>query len=87
MTMLDVQNDSMKGLITAIVRDFIKCTDDEVISSSQELQELGLTSFDMVNLMLAIEAEFNLTIPGSKLIPANFRTIDNIESLVRELIH
>lgn len=86
MTMLDVRNDSLKGAITAIVRNFIKHTDVE-IPVNQDLQELGLTSFDMVNMMLAIEAEFDLTIPASKLIPTNFRTIENIETLVRELTH
>jgi acyl carrier protein len=86
MTMLDVRNDSVKGLITAIVHNFIKNSDDE-IATTQDLQDLGLSSFDMVNLMLAIEAEFDLTIPASKLVPANFRTIDNIETLVRGLIH
>jgi acyl carrier protein len=86
MTMLDVRSDSMMGPITAIVRNFIKYTDAE-IPVTQDLQELGLTSFEMVNMMLAIEAEFDLTIPASKLIPANFRTIENIETLVRGLIH
>jgi acyl carrier protein len=86
MTMLDVRSDSVKGLITAIVRNFIKHTDDE-IATTQDLQELGLSSFEMVNMMLAIEAEFDLTIPAAKLIPANFRTIGNIETLVRGLIH
>jgi acyl carrier protein len=86
MTMLDVRSDSVKGLITAIVRNFIKHTDDE-IATTQDLQELGLSSFEMVNMMLAIEAEFDLTIPAAKLIPANFRTIENIETLVRGLIH
>ena len=40
---------------------------------------------DMVNLMLAVEAEFDLTIPGSKLMPANFRSIERIVALVEEL--
>lgn len=86
MTMLDVRNDSVNGLITAIVHNFIKNAGDE-ITTTQDLQDLGLSSFDMVNLMLAIEAEFDLTIPASKLVPANFRTIENIETLVRGLIH
>ncbi len=86
MTMLDVRSDSLKGAISAIIRSFIKYTDVE-IPVNQDLQELGLTSFDMVNMMLAIEAEFDLTIPASKLIPANFRTIENIETLICELTH
>lgn len=53
----------------------------------QDLGELGLTSMQMVNLMLSIEAEFDVLIPPAKLMPANFRTIENIETLVRELAH
>ena len=50
-------------------------------------RDLGLTSMQMVNLMLTIEAEFDLTIPRSKLVPSNFRTIDSIEKLLRDLAH
>ncbi|MDJ0447200.1 phosphopantetheine-binding protein [Methylocystis sp. JR02] len=56
-------------------------------SPQQDLEELGMTSMEMVNLMLSIEAEFDLTIPSSKLVPANFRTIQNIDALVRDLAH
>jgi acyl carrier protein len=41
----------------------------------------------MVNLMLAVEAEFDVTIPGPKLVPANFRSIANIAGLVSQLAH
>jgi acyl carrier protein len=57
------------------------------VDRRQDLAELGLTSMQMVNLMLSIEAEFDLVIPPTKLVPANFRTIENIETLVRELRH
>ncbi len=57
------------------------------VDRRQDLGELGLTSMQMVNLMLSIEAEFDVTIPSTKLVPANFRTIENIETLVRELAH
>lgn len=59
----------------------------EAVTPHQDLRELGLTSMQMVNLMLSVEAEFNLTIPTAKLIPANFRTIERIETLVQELRH
>jgi acyl carrier protein len=57
------------------------------VDRAQDLLELGLTSMQMVNLMLSIEAEFDLTIPSKKLVPSNFRTIESIETLVRELRH
>ena len=46
------------------------------------LREAGLTSLDMVNLMLAIEAEFDIEIPQSAMTPENFDTVMAIETLV-----
>jgi len=39
----------------------------------------------MVNLMLAVEAEFDLKIPDRDMTPGNFRTIARIEVLVEKL--
>ncbi|WBK01169.1 phosphopantetheine-binding protein [Methylocystis parvus] len=71
--------------ISSIVGQFISLHDD--VAPNQDLQELGLTSMQMVNLMLSIEAEFDLTIPSSKLVPSNFRSIENIQALLRDLAH
>ena len=48
----------------------------------QDLAEAGLTSVDMVNLMLAIEAAFDIEIPAAQLKPENFRTVLAVEALV-----
>jgi len=40
----------------------------------------------MVNLMLAVESEFDLTIPERDMRPANFHTIARIEALVASLM-
>lgn len=84
MKMLDIPTRTESDRIDMIARGFVKNFTGE-IHPDRSLQELGLTSLDMVNLMLAIEAEFDLTIPGPKLIPANFRTINTIAALVNEL--
>ena len=52
------------------------------VSVDDELTEAGLASIDMVNLMLAVEAEFDVTIPASEITPANFRSISTIEALI-----
>jgi acyl carrier protein len=49
------------------------------------LSELGMSSIKMVNLMLAIEIEFNITIPQIDITPENFESIGSIEELVRRL--
>ncbi|HEU4550687.1 MAG TPA: phosphopantetheine-binding protein [Rhizomicrobium sp.] len=46
------------------------------------LRDAGLTSLDMVNLMLAIEAEFDIEVPQSAMTPENFDTVAAIEKLV-----
>ena len=51
----------------------------------QNLRDAGLTSLDMVNLMLAVEAEFDLEIPQAEMTPENFRSIETIETLVGAL--
>jgi acyl carrier protein len=51
-----------------------------------DLRELGLTSLDMVNLMLAVEAEFELKIPDADMTLRNFRSISAINALVASLI-
>jgi acyl carrier protein len=50
--------------------------------SNTNLRSAGLTSLDMVNLMLAIEGEFDIEIPQSAMTPENFDTIAAIETLV-----
>ena len=46
------------------------------------LVDVGLTSMDMVNLMLAVEAEFDFTIPQSEITPENFQSVDTLYRLV-----
>ncbi|WP_430912910.1 phosphopantetheine-binding protein [Methylobacterium sp. sgz302541] len=50
--------------------------------SADALVDVGLTSLDLVNLMLAIEAEFDIMIPPSCLNPKNFHSIDAISKMV-----
>jgi acyl carrier protein len=52
------------------------------LSIDEQLSEAGLTSLDMVNLMIAVEAAFDITIPASDITPANFRSISTIEALI-----
>jgi hypothetical protein len=49
------------------------------------LKEIGLTSLDMVNLMLAVESECGITIPQAAMTPDHFHSIATIEALVASL--
>jgi acyl carrier protein len=55
------------------------------LPSDVPLRELGMSSMQMVNLMLAAEAAFDLTIPESEIRPENFLTIGTIEALILRL--
>ena len=46
------------------------------------LVDVGLTSMDMVNLMLTIEAEFDFTLPQSEITPENFQSVETLNRLI-----
>ena len=48
----------------------------------RQLSELGVSSLKMVNLMLAVEIEFDIAIPQSDITPENFHSVAAIEALV-----
>ncbi|UPK27326.1 phosphopantetheine-binding protein [Bradyrhizobium sp. 195] len=52
------------------------------ITPSAKLVDAGLTSMDMVNLMLGVEAEFDFTIPQSDITPENFQSVETLERMV-----
>ncbi len=56
------------------------------VDARQNLRDAGLTSLDMVNLMLAVEGEFDIFIPQEQMTPENFRCIDAIRALVAGLV-
>jgi acyl carrier protein len=74
---------SPRERITAIAsRMLVKRGIATIPGCSDNLREAGLTSLDLVNLMLAIEAEFDIEIPQSAMTPDNFDTVVAIEALV-----
>lgn len=81
--MLDIPSVTTAGRVASIVSGFLKGA--QKIEPDRDLRERGMTSMDMVNLMLSIEAEFDITIPSQKLVPANFKSVETIAALLREL--
>ncbi len=55
------------------------------VGRDDELSACGISSLDMVNLMLAVEAEFDLKIPDRDMSPANFRSVARIQALIDKL--
>ena len=52
------------------------------VHPESRLVDVGLTSMDMVNLMLSVEAEFDFTIPQGEITPENFQSIRTLELMV-----
>lgn len=51
-----------------------------------QLSELGVSSLKMVNLMLAVELEFDIAIPQADITPENFRSVLSIQGLVERTL-
>jgi len=74
----DVQ-DRILGLVKAILRENAITSE---IHPDSRLVDAGLTSMDMVNLMLSVEAEFDFTIPQSEITPENFQSVKTLERMI-----
>jgi acyl carrier protein len=59
---------------------------ERTFGDDDDLSESGLSSLDLVNLMLAVETEFDLKIPERDMRPANFRSVARIEALVASFV-
>lgn len=55
------------------------------VAPEQELREFGLDSLATVNLMLAIESEFDIFIPQADMVPQNFRSISAIAAMIANM--
>jgi len=57
------------------------------VSFDAKLVDIGLTSVDMVSLMLGVEAEFDFTIPQDEITPENFQSVAALERMVAKELH
>jgi acyl carrier protein len=72
--------------VTAVVQKLlVQRSITRQLSPGDDLRDAGLTSMDMVNLVLAVESEFDLMVPESSITPANFRSVEAISRLVGTL--
>ncbi len=51
-----------------------------------QLSDLGISSLKMVNLMLAVELEFDIAIPQADITPENFHSCATIIALVERTL-
>ena len=58
---------------------------NRVVAVDDDLRLAGLSSLDMVSLVLTVEEEFGVMVPETGITPANFRSIAAISRLVESL--
>jgi acyl carrier protein len=75
---IDVRN-RIVALIKAILQQNAIAAD---VGPEARLVDIGLTSMDMVSLMLGVEAEFDFTIPQAEITPENFQSVATLERMV-----
>jgi acyl carrier protein len=52
------------------------------VHPESRLVDIGLDSMDMVELMLKVEAEFDLTLPQPEITPENFQSVKTMELMI-----
>ena len=85
--MLDHRMNSPADRITAVVNRLLAERSLRFPAfPDDDLRSVGLSSLDMVNLVLSVEAEFGVSIPDADITPAQFRSITTIATLVTALL-
>lgn len=81
------QNADVRTRIIALVKVILEQNAISAeVTTEALLVDVGLTSVDMVNLMLGVEAEFDFTIPQDEITPENFQSVETLQRMVlREL--
>jgi acyl carrier protein len=80
---MQISNTNVRDRILALVRAILEANSIAAdICPRSRLVDAGLTSMDMVNLMLGVEAEFDLTIPQSEITPENFQSVEALERMI-----
>jgi acyl carrier protein len=54
-------------------------------SDEETLTEIGITSVDMVSLLLAVESEFGVEVPDHEIVADSFRSIATMDGLIQRL--
>jgi acyl carrier protein len=80
------QTPPLRPRLIALVLEILDRGAGQAVPPDARLSELGMSSIKMVNLMLAVEAEFDLSIPQAEITPENFRSVNSIDALLQRLL-
>jgi acyl carrier protein len=74
-----------------IVTDIRKFIMDDILAggikldAETTLQNAGIDSFSMIEILLFIQSKYNMLVPDNELTPENFRTLSALARLVNKL--
>jgi len=74
---------SVQDRVLSVLRRILE--ENAIIADVQpdsRLVDIGLDSMDMVELMLKVEAEFDLTLPQPEITPENFQSVKTMELMI-----
>ena len=81
----DQRGDRLRRVTSVVAIILAKHDQTRPVGLDDDLARLGFTSIDMVELMLAIEGEFDLLIPPGDITAENFRSVAAVDRLVARL--
>jgi acyl carrier protein len=81
---VDLQAKGVTERLAALVKQVLGdgAAVPDPLPQDAQLSDLGISSLKMVNLMLAVEVEFDITIPQADITPENFHSLATIDALV-----
>jgi acyl carrier protein len=80
---MEIFGGSIQDRVLSVVRSILeKNAIDADIHPESRLVDIGLTSMEMVELMLKVEAEFDMTIPQPEITPENFQSVKTLELMI-----
>ena len=82
---MEIPTTDIQDRVLAMVRSIL---DENAIRAEvgpdSRLMDIGLTSVDMVTLMLRVEAEFDFIIPQFEITPENFQSVEALGRMIAE---
>jgi acyl carrier protein len=81
---VDLQTQSVTERLATLVKQVLGegAAIPDPLPLDAQLSDLGISSLKMVNLMLAVEIEFDISIPQADITPENFHSLSTINALV-----
>ena len=80
---MEVTVAEVRGRVLTVIRSILEQSGNTAnVFPDSHLVDVGLSSMDMVALMLRVEAEFDITLPQPEITPKNFESVRTLETVI-----